>query len=88
VRRVGNRIELEYDQERKVIGCPTKPFAKQTVYDGSSWSSDRRYNGGTVRESKTAAATLDRTIADQRVQEATRSRPSIDLHAFEAWTIG
>jgi hypothetical protein len=29
VRRVGNRIELEYGQERKVIGCPTKPFAKQ-----------------------------------------------------------
>jgi hypothetical protein len=29
VRRVGNRMVLEYGQERKVIRCPTKPFAKQ-----------------------------------------------------------
>jgi hypothetical protein len=29
VRRVGNRIHLEDGQERKLIRCPTKPFAKQ-----------------------------------------------------------
>lgn len=29
ISRRGNRMNLECDEERRVITCPTKPFAKQ-----------------------------------------------------------